>query len=66
MNFAIGSRASRRYELEDALFRNSIDMLARLMRSGWALLPPVIAEIFVLSDDKTTPKRVAPGASFSY
>jgi len=43
-----------------------IEMLAKLMRSGCALRPPVIAVILVLSEDKITPRRVAPGASLVY
>jgi hypothetical protein len=39
--------------------------LDRLMRRGCAHRFPVIAEIFVLSDDKTTPRSVAPGEIFS-
>jgi hypothetical protein len=60
----MGRSASRRNELFDALFRNSIAMLAKLMRRGWASRPPVIAEIFVLSEDKMTPRTVAPGPSW--
>jgi hypothetical protein len=52
--------------LEVALFLKSIDMLAKLMRSGWALRPPVPAEMSVLSEDKITPRSVAPAPSFVY
>jgi hypothetical protein len=59
----MGRRASKRYALFKSLFRNSIEMLAKLIRRGCAERPPVIAEIFVLSEDKTTPRIVAPGPS---
>ena len=52
--------------MEAALFRKSIDMLAKLMRSGWALRPPVIDVMLVLSEDNITPSSVAPGPSFVY
>jgi hypothetical protein len=38
-------------------------MLAKLIRRGWAVRPPVIADIFVLSEDNITPRSVAPGPS---
>jgi hypothetical protein len=41
-------------------------MLAKLIRRGCAARPPVIAEIFVLSEDKITPRTVAPGPSCVY
>jgi hypothetical protein len=36
-------------------------MLASNMRRGWAARPPVMAEILVLSDERTVPRSVAPG-----
>ncbi len=43
-----------------------MEILARLMSNGWATRPPVITEIFVLSEDKIVPKRVAFSGSASY
>jgi len=45
--------------LEDFI-RTSMRMFARLRRTGWATLSPVMTEIFVLSDERVTPMSVAP------
>jgi len=40
-------------------------MLARLMRTGWAMRLPVMTEMFVLSNERMTPKTVVPvGSAF--
>ena len=65
MNRGIGNKASRRKRSFDALLRKSIAIFARVMRRGWATRFPVIAEILVLSDERTAPKSVAPSGSFS-
>ena len=41
-------------------------ILARLINTRCAIRFPLIMEIFVLSDDKTTPSVVAPGGSASW
>lgn len=37
-----------------------------LMSNGWAVRPPVITEIVVLSQDIIVPMIVAPGGSVCY
>jgi len=61
----IGRSARRRKAWFDALFQNSIEILARLMRRGWATRFPVNPEMFVLSEERIVPRRVAPGSNFS-
>lgn len=47
----------------EALALKSIEILARLIRSGCAIRFPVIEEILVLSEDSIVPNGVAPGRS---
>jgi len=43
-----------------------VSILARLSSNGWAMRLPDMTEIFVLSDDKMTPNKVAPSGSLLY
>ena len=45
--------------LEDFM-QVAMRMFARLRRTGWVILSPVMTEILVLSDERMTPRRVAP------
>jgi hypothetical protein len=40
-------------------------MFARLRRTGWAVRSPVITEMLVLSEERITPRRVAPSGRIS-
>ena len=66
INFEIGRSASRRKVWFVAFMQKSRRIFARLIRSGWAWRPPVIADILVLSDDRITPSRVAPLGNWLY
>jgi hypothetical protein len=66
MNFGTGSKAKRTKARLDAFMRKSILKLARLISRGWAIRSPVMTEIFVLSEDRTVPSRVAPTGIFVY
>ena len=41
-------------------------IFARLIRTGWAVRSPVITEMLVLSEERITPRSVAPSGSISY
>ena len=65
-NDATGKRARRIWPCKEPLLRRSLSMLARLSNRGCAILFPVITEMFVLSEDNTTPRSVAPFGSWSF
>ena len=65
VNLVIGRRARRRYACSDVLLWMHGSIFVRLISRGWAIWLPLITEILVLSSDKTTPRRVAPGGSTS-
>ena len=53
-------------EFDDNLRRVDILMFAKLIRRGWATLPPHKVVMFVLSEDRIVPRRVAPLGSCNY
>ena len=64
MNFGIGSNARRRKRWFKAFIQKAKSILVSEIRKGWATRPPVIAEIFVLSDKRIVPRSVAPSGNF--
>ena len=65
MNLAMGSNERKRYAWRDVLLWMHVSILVRLIRTGWAIQLLLITDMLVLSDDKTTPRRVVPGGSAS-
>ena len=45
---------------DDSLSLVDILMFARPIRSGWVTRPPLSMVIFVLSEERIVPRRVAP------
>src|SRR5438128_1364983 len=65
MKDATGRRASNKWPWREPLLRISVAILARVRSNGCAIRFPDIMEMLVLSDDRTTPRRVPPsGNSF--
>lgn len=56
----MGSKARRWKRWLEAFVRKFILIFAKLMRRGCATRFPVITDMFVLSDDRIVPRRVAP------
>ena len=59
-NLGHGRSAVRMKAWLEDFMRVAIQMFARLRRTGWAILSLVMTDIFVLSDERMTPRRVAP------
>lgn len=57
INFGTGSKARRRYDFVDPFLQTSADILAKLIRRGWAWQFPTWV-MWVLSDERTMPRRV--------
>ena len=66
MNKGTGKRERRRKLWRELLLWISVPMLVRLSSNGWAMWLPDMTKIFVLSDDKMLPNRVAPSGSLLY
>jgi len=58
-NLGHGKRAMRTNAWLEDFIRTSMRMFARLRRTEWATLSPVMTEMFILSDERVTPRRVA-------
>ena len=65
-NLGHGKRVVRMKVWLEDFIRVSICIFARLRSTRWATRSPVMTEIFVLSDERMTPRRVAPSGRIDY